>query len=114
MQVGQANPTPGMAGSEFSTGNSKTIVTTKTVPCSRTSYPVSITVSTNVVISDISIGSSPFSTAGKVPEIFMNRSLLVTKLMNLETSGNERQMISIGIQPCAGSSGEGMGTGGGK
>jgi len=52
-------------------------------------HPVSITVSTNVVSWDISIGSSPFSTARKMPEISMSRSLLVTKWMNLLMLGEE-------------------------
>ncbi len=53
-------------------------------------YPVSITVSTNVVSWLISIGSSPFSTARKIPEMSMSRSLLVTKWMNLLILGDER------------------------
>jgi hypothetical protein len=56
----------------------------------RVNHPVSITVSTNVVSWVMSIGSSPFSTARKTPEISMRRSLLVTKWMNLEMLGEER------------------------
>jgi len=56
----------------------------------RQDYPVSTTVSTNVVRWVISIGSSPFSTARKTPEIEESLSLLVTKWMNFDIFCDER------------------------
>lgn len=66
------------------------IVTDRAVSGTVTAYPVSITVSTNVVSWFISIGSSPFSVARNMPEISMSRSLFVTKWMNFEMFGDER------------------------
>jgi len=53
-------------------------------------HPASITVSTKVVSWVISIGSSPFSTARKMPDTSVSRSLFVTKWMNREMLDDER------------------------